>query len=212
MPLDRGPRPATRRARRPRAGRDDRRGRARSDAVDGTCATATSRFPVEGVDDDDLRDTFSDARGIGRAHEALDIMAPRRTPVRAVEDGDDREAVQQQGRRRHHDLPVRSARRPSRYYYAHLDRYAPGLREGQSRPPRPDVIGYVGSTGNASPNAPHLHFAIFRLTPRATVVEGRADQSVSRAEVSATLRCASATSYTYYRSITVRCASGLLSC
>ena len=50
------------------------------------------------------------------------------------------------------------------YYYAHLDRYAAGLREGQQLR-RGDVIGYVGSTGNASPNAPHLHFAIFRLTP-----------------------------------------------
>jgi len=50
------------------------------------------------------------------------------------------------------------------YYYAHLDAYASGLHEGQSVR-KEDVIGYVGSTGNASPQAPHLHFAIFRLTP-----------------------------------------------
>ena len=50
------------------------------------------------------------------------------------------------------------------YYYAHLDRYAAGLREGNLLK-RGDVIGYVGSTGNASANAPHLHFAILRLPP-----------------------------------------------
>ena len=50
------------------------------------------------------------------------------------------------------------------YYYAHLDRYAPGLKEGMTLR-RGDVIGYVGSTGNASPEAPHLHFAVFRLGP-----------------------------------------------
>jgi peptidoglycan LD-endopeptidase LytH len=50
------------------------------------------------------------------------------------------------------------------YYYAHLDRYADGLKEGQ-HVRRGDVIGYVGSTGNASPTAPHLHFSIFRLGP-----------------------------------------------
>jgi peptidoglycan LD-endopeptidase LytH len=50
------------------------------------------------------------------------------------------------------------------YYYAHLDRYAEGLAEGQTLR-RGDLVGYVGSTGNASPDAPHLHFAIFRLGP-----------------------------------------------
>ncbi len=50
------------------------------------------------------------------------------------------------------------------YYYAHLDGYAPGLHEGQTVK-RGALLGYVGSTGNASADAPHLHFAIFRLTP-----------------------------------------------
>ncbi len=50
------------------------------------------------------------------------------------------------------------------YYYAHLDRYADGLKEGMALR-RGDLIGYVGSTGNASPDAPHLHFAVFVLGP-----------------------------------------------
>ena len=120
-------------------------------------------FPVEGVDRDDLRDTFSDTRGQGRSHEALDIMAPRGTPVRAVEDGTIEKLFDSRGGG---GLTIYQFD-PSQtfcYYYAHLDGYAPGIREGQ--PVRRDqIIGYVGSTGNASPDAPHLHFAIFQLTP-----------------------------------------------
>ena len=50
------------------------------------------------------------------------------------------------------------------YYYAHLERYAEGIREGASVS-RSDIIGYVGTSGNAPPNTPHLHFTIFQLTP-----------------------------------------------
>ena len=120
-------------------------------------------FPVEGVDADDLRDTFFEARGLGRAHEALDIMAPRGTPVRAVEDGTVVKLFESHGGG---GLTIYQFD-PSQvfcYYYAHLDAYEPGLREGQSVR-RGQTIGYVGSTGNASPDAPHLHFAIFQLTP-----------------------------------------------
>ena len=120
-------------------------------------------FPVEDVDRDDLRDTFSDTRGQGRSHEALDIMAPRGTPVRAVEDGTIEKLFDSRGGG---GLTIYQFD-PSKtfcYYYAHLDRYAPWISEGQ--PVRRDqIIGYVGSTGNASPDAPHLHFAIFQLTP-----------------------------------------------
>lgn len=118
-------------------------------------------IPVEGVDDEDLRDTFADARG-AHAHEALDIMAPRHTPVRAVEGGTIQKLFTSQagGFTVYQFDPTATFS----YYYAHLDRYAKGLHEGQVVR-RGDVIGYVGSTGNASPDAPHLHFGIFRLTP-----------------------------------------------
>lgn len=119
------------------------------------------QIPVDGVRRDDLRDTFSDSRG-SHPHEALDIMAPRRTPVRAADDG----TIEKLFTSKPGGLTIYQFD-PSKtftYYYAHLDGYAEGLREGQVVR-RGDVIGYVGSTGNASPNAPHLHFGIFRLTP-----------------------------------------------
>lgn len=119
------------------------------------------KLPVDGVDRKDLRNTFADARG-SRTHEALDILAPRGTKVRAVEDG----RVQKLFTSKAGGLTIYEfdPTQTFTYYYAHLDRYEDGLREGQMVK-RGDVIGYVGSTGNASPDAPHLHFAIFRLGP-----------------------------------------------
>jgi murein DD-endopeptidase MepM/ murein hydrolase activator NlpD len=119
------------------------------------------KIPVEGADSDDLRDTFADARGSARAHEALDIMAPRNTPVLAADDGVIAKLFNSQGGG---GITIYQFDPTETYcyYYAHLDRYAPGLKEGQ-RVRRGDVIAYVGSTGNASPDAPHLHFAIFRM-------------------------------------------------
>jgi len=120
-------------------------------------------FPVEGIDRDELRDTFSDTRGQGRSHEALDIMAPRGTPVRAVEDGTIAKLFESRGGGGLTIYQFDPAETFC-YYYAHLDGYAPGIREGQTVR-RGQVIGYVGSTGNAPPDAPHLHFTIFQLTP-----------------------------------------------
>jgi peptidoglycan LD-endopeptidase LytH len=119
------------------------------------------KLPVDGVDRKDLRNTFSEARG-SRTHEALDILSPRGTKVRAVEDG----RVQKLFTSKAGGLTIYEfdPTQTFAYYYAHLDRYEDGLREGQMVK-RGDVIGYVGSTGNASPDAPHLHFAIFRLGP-----------------------------------------------
>ena len=119
------------------------------------------KIPVEGVNRKDLRNTFAEARG-SRTHEALDILSPRGTKVRAVEDG----RIQKLFTSKAGGLTIYEfdPTETFTYYYAHLDRYEDGLREGQTVK-RGDVIGYVGSTGNASPDAPHLHFAIFRLGP-----------------------------------------------
>ncbi len=119
-------------------------------------------IPVEGVIASELTDTFTDARGEGtRLHEAIDIMAPAGTPVLAATDGTiERLFVSDAGG---NTIYVRSSDRETIHYYAHLAAYAPGLREGQEVR-RGERLGTVGSTGNAAPDAPHLHFAILRTT------------------------------------------------
>jgi murein DD-endopeptidase MepM/ murein hydrolase activator NlpD len=117
--------------------------------------------PVAGIAPQALVDTYDQARG-GRKHEAIDIMAPRGTPVHAVDDG----PVAKLFTSKAGGLTVYQFDPQGRvaYYYAHLDRYAAGLKEGaQLR--RGDLVGYVGFTGNAAPDAPHLHFAMFKLGP-----------------------------------------------
>jgi len=119
-------------------------------------------LPVQGVDFAALRDTFDDARGSERRHEALDIMAPAGTPVLAVADG----TIEKLFTSDRGGLTIYQFEPTGTYayYYAHLQAYAPGIVEGQPVR-RGDVLGTVGSTGNADPAAPHLHFAVFRLTP-----------------------------------------------
>ena len=119
-------------------------------------------IPVAGVKPAQLLDTYTDARGGTRSHEAIDIMAPLGTPVYAVEDGRVEKLFdsKQGGLTLYQFDPAGELA----YYYAHLDRYAPGLVEGQALH-QGDLVGYVGFTGNANPQAPHLHFAIFRLGP-----------------------------------------------
>ena len=120
-------------------------------------------LPVQGIPASALRDTFGDNRDGGqRGHEAIDILAPTGTPVLAVDDGRIVKLfLSQPG-----GITVYQFDPTGRfaYYYAHLDRYADGLAEGQAVR-RGSVIGYVGATGNARVDAPHLHFAIFRLGP-----------------------------------------------
>jgi murein DD-endopeptidase MepM/ murein hydrolase activator NlpD len=118
-------------------------------------------LPIQGIRRKDLRDSFSEHRGNGlRSHEATDILAPRNTPILAVDDG--RVAKLFNSVRGGLTVYQFDPTETYCYYYAHLDRYAPGLKEGD-RLRRGQLIGYVGTTGNADPATPHLHFALFRL-------------------------------------------------
>lgn len=113
--------------------------------------------PVEGVEPGDLRDTWGDPRGGGtRSHRGIDIFASRRTPVRASTDG----IVVRRGE---NALGGRSITilgpGGRRHYYAHLQQYG-GHSEGDLVDAG-EVIGFVGTSGNAPADAPHLHYAIF---------------------------------------------------
>ena len=117
--------------------------------------------PVNGMKASSLHSTFGDPRGPTRGHEALDILAPRGTPVVAATDG----RIVKLFTSVLGGLTVYQFDVEERYcyYYAHLDAYAPGLREGE-KVTRGQLLGYVGTTGNAPAGAPHLHFAIYRLS------------------------------------------------
>jgi murein DD-endopeptidase MepM/ murein hydrolase activator NlpD len=117
--------------------------------------------PVEGVGPESLTRQFDEVRGGSRRHEAIDILAPRNTPVKAVESG----RIARLFQSRAGGLTIYQFDPTERfcYYYAHLEKYAPGLREGDVVR-KGQVIGYVGTSGNAPADTPHLHFAIFRLT------------------------------------------------
>ncbi len=113
-------------------------------------------IPVSGITAADLKDSFSEWRRSHR-HHAIDILAPRGTPVLAAVDGKVRKLFTSKdgGLTIYETDPAES----TIYYYAHLDRYAQTLAEGMTLR-RGEVIGYVGTTGNAPPGTPHLHFAI----------------------------------------------------
>src|SRR5690348_14833976 len=118
--------------------------------------------PLSGLKPSQILDTFDQARGSGRRHEATDIMAPRGTPVHAVQDGTIRKLFESRaGGTTIYEFDPEEI---YCFYYAHLDRYAEGLHEGMTVR-KGDMIGYVGSTGNAAREAPHLHFAIVKLGP-----------------------------------------------
>jgi murein DD-endopeptidase MepM/ murein hydrolase activator NlpD len=126
--------------------------------------------PISGLTPMDLHDDFAEVHS-GHRHEAIDILEPRGTPVHAVVPGTIRKLF----------FSIRGGNTIYQfeekgmycYYYAHLDSYAKGLREGM-QVKRGEVIGFVGSTGNADANTPHLHFAIFELGPEKAWSKGKA--------------------------------------
>lgn len=119
-------------------------------------------IPVAGVQPGQLVDTYTQSRGSGRRHDAIDIMAAAGTPVLAAVEGRVVKlfASEAGGITLYQFDPGETFV----YYYAHLQGYAPGIVEGRVLR-KGEVLGYVGSTGNAKVDAPHLHFAIARLGP-----------------------------------------------
>jgi len=118
------------------------------------------RLPIDDADVEQLKGMFARTRDGSPPHEAVDIVAPRDTPIHAVDDGTIAKLFTSQAG----GLTIYQFDPDQRfsYYYAHLERYAPGLADGQ-RVMRGDVIGFVGTSGNAPPDTPHLHFAISEL-------------------------------------------------
>jgi murein DD-endopeptidase MepM/ murein hydrolase activator NlpD len=124
-----------------------------------TIGTNTLRLPIDGMNLELLKGSFYESRG-SRRHEAVDILAPRHTPVHAVAEG----TIAKLYVSRLGGITVYQFDRSERlcFYYAHLQRYADNLKEG-APVSQGQVIGYVGTTGNAPPNTPHLHFAVFEV-------------------------------------------------
>ena len=119
-------------------------------------------LPVAGISANDLQDSFDDARGDGsRRHNAIDIHAPRGTPILSVDDG----TIIKLHTSKAGGISAYATDPRTRYiyFYGHLDKYHENLREGMPVQ-RGDTIGYVGTTGNAPPNTPHLHFQILKAS------------------------------------------------
>ena len=150
--------PACAAALRPGAGKD-----AGTNTRDDVRLLASRRLavPVAGIEKGTLYDSFDDRRNAGK-HLAIDIHAPRGTPVIAAGDG----CVVKLFRSIPGGITLYQFDPDGNfaYYYAHLERYADNVKEGV-QVKRGDVLGYVGTSGNAPANAPHLHFAILRLGP-----------------------------------------------
>ena len=139
-------------------------------AVGATSSILEMTPPIGGLALASLRDMFEEVHN-GHRHEAIDILEPRGTPVHAVVSGTVRKLfLSKPGGNTIYQFDEMGV---YCYYYAHLDRYAEGLREGM-QVERGDVIGFVGSTGNADPRTPHLHFAIFELGPEKLWWRGKA--------------------------------------
>jgi murein DD-endopeptidase MepM/ murein hydrolase activator NlpD len=132
-----------------------------ADSAEAALAGRRLLVPVAGIDAARILDSFFAPRG-ARSHNALDIMAPRGTPVVSADDG----MVLRVSENRAGGLTVYTTDPERRlvYYYAHMDRYADGIAAG--RPiARGDTLGFVGTTGNAPRDIPHLHFQMMLMHP-----------------------------------------------
>ena len=139
-------------------------------AIGATSSILEMTPPIRGLELANLRDTFDEIHA-GHKHEAIDIPEPRGTPVRAVVPGSVRKLfLSKPGGNTIYQFDEMGV---YCYYYAHLDGYVNGLREGM-RVESGEVIGFVGSTGNADSRTPHLHFAIFELGPERLWWQGKA--------------------------------------
>jgi murein DD-endopeptidase MepM/ murein hydrolase activator NlpD len=131
-------------------------------AADATAVAhlSTMLFPVPGVDSTRLDDSFEQPRDGGRKHNAIDIMAPRGAPVLSVQDG----RILRLATSANGGITVYATDSGEQFvfYYAHLDHYHPGLYTGRPLT-RGDTLGYVGTTGNAPKDLPHLHFQVMRM-------------------------------------------------
>ncbi len=127
-------------------------------------------LPIDGVTAANVRDSFDEIHS-GHPHEAIDLPAPKGTPVHAVASGIIRKLfLSKPGGNTIYEFDDTGT---YCYYYAHLERYAEGVREGM-RVERGELIGFVGATGNADPGSPHLHFAIFEPGPEKLWWKGKA--------------------------------------
>lgn len=119
-------------------------------------------LPIANLQKSQVQDTFNDTRGGGARHGASDIMASRGTPIHAVVEGNVMKLFN--SKKGGTTLYQYDNAKQYCYYYAHLDRYADGIKEGMLLR-KGDVLGYVGSTGDANPANPHLHLEILQLGP-----------------------------------------------
>ena len=128
------------------------------------------RVPLDGADIEKVKGNFFLGR-VGHMHEAIDLVAPRNTPIHAVEDG----RVERLFESKNGGLTIYQKDKSGKYvyYHAHLESYEEGLKQGDEIKAG-QVIGYVGTSGNAPPNTPHLHFAISTLGPQDSVFRGTA--------------------------------------
>ena len=128
-------------------------------------------IPVAGKTVQQLQDTFDEGRDGGRVHRALDILAPRGTPVLAADSG--RVLRVKTNALGGNTIYTTDPQERIVYYYAHLDAYQKGLVEGLVVS-RGDTLGFVGTTGNAPKDTPHLHFQVMRMPPDGKYWDGEA--------------------------------------